>query len=238
MAFSDSFFNRIEKKTNVGKDTILELAKKLQQNDLKNEGTLREVIQTLSQMTGKSVSKEQEDKIINAEKEGLNSAHINIMNSPEQIVTLDQNGLLCRTKDETGEYSPEQLRITNSILAYTSTGWKDVSLGLGKHDYYYYNDKDVLTKATGYGLSSRFVTAGYMWGSQMIGGKIFSENYIPNISGTYFDLNNGNFSLAGGKIVYNNTNDTLTFTDVSLTWEDLDADDYITTITKTSFKIN
>ncbi len=66
MAFSDSFFNRIEKKTNVGKETILELAKKLQQNDLKNEGTLREVIQTLSQMTGRNVSKEQEDKIINA----------------------------------------------------------------------------------------------------------------------------------------------------------------------------
>ena len=66
MAFSDSFFNRVEKKTNVGKDTILELAKKLQQNDLKNEGTLREVIQTLSKMTGRDVSKDQEDKIINA----------------------------------------------------------------------------------------------------------------------------------------------------------------------------
>ena len=66
MAFSDSFFNRVEKKTNVGKDTIMDLAKKLQQNDLKNEGTLREVIQTLSKMTGRDVSKEQEDKIINA----------------------------------------------------------------------------------------------------------------------------------------------------------------------------
>ena len=66
MAFSDSFFNRVEKKTNVGKETILDLAKKLQQNDLKNEGTLREVIRTLSQMTGKGVSKEQEDKIIKA----------------------------------------------------------------------------------------------------------------------------------------------------------------------------
>ena len=66
MGFSDSFFNRIEKKTNVGKSTILDLAKKLQQNDLKNEGTLREVIQTLSQMTGRDVSKDQEDKIINA----------------------------------------------------------------------------------------------------------------------------------------------------------------------------
>ena len=66
MAFSDSFFNRIEKKTNVGKDTIIDLAKKLQQNDLKNEGTLREVIQTLSKMTGRDVSKDQEDKIISA----------------------------------------------------------------------------------------------------------------------------------------------------------------------------
>ena len=61
MAFSDSFFDRVEKKTNVDKDTILGLAKKLQQNDLKNEGTLRDVIQTLSKMTGKDVSKEQED---------------------------------------------------------------------------------------------------------------------------------------------------------------------------------
>lgn len=66
MAFSDSFFNRVEKKTNVDKGTILDLAKKLQQNDLKNEGTLREVIQTLSNMTGRDVSKDQEDKIINA----------------------------------------------------------------------------------------------------------------------------------------------------------------------------
>lgn len=66
MAFSDSFFNRIEKKTNVGKDTILELAKKLQQNDLKNEGTLREIIHELGELTGKDVSKEKEDKIVSA----------------------------------------------------------------------------------------------------------------------------------------------------------------------------
>ena len=66
MSFSDKFFDRVEKKTNVDKNMILDLAKKLQQNDLKNEGTLREVIHTLSNMTGKNVSKEQEDKIINA----------------------------------------------------------------------------------------------------------------------------------------------------------------------------
>lgn len=66
MSFSDSFFKRVEQKTNVDKDTILSLAAKLQQNDLKNEGTLREVIHELGKMTGKEVSKEKEDKIINA----------------------------------------------------------------------------------------------------------------------------------------------------------------------------
>ncbi|MBO5183144.1 MAG: stage VI sporulation protein F [Bacilli bacterium] len=64
--FSDGFFKRIEKKTNVNKQTILDLATKLQQSDLKNEKTLREVIQELSKMTGKEVTKEKEDKIISA----------------------------------------------------------------------------------------------------------------------------------------------------------------------------
>ncbi len=66
MNFSDNFFKRVEKKTNVGKDTILDLASKLQKSDLKNEGTLREVIQELGKLTGKEVSKEKEDKIISA----------------------------------------------------------------------------------------------------------------------------------------------------------------------------
>lgn len=66
MNFTDGFFNKIEKKTSVNKETILELAKKLQQNDLKNENTLREVIQELSKMTGKAVPKDKEDKIVKA----------------------------------------------------------------------------------------------------------------------------------------------------------------------------
>lgn len=65
MNLSDSFFNRVEKKTNVNKETILDLAKKLQGDNMKNEDNLREVIRELSTLTGKSVSKEQEEKIIN-----------------------------------------------------------------------------------------------------------------------------------------------------------------------------
>lgn len=64
MGFSDNFFKKVEDKTNVDKDTILSLASKLQNGNMKDENTLKEVIHTLSQMTGKKVTKEQENKII------------------------------------------------------------------------------------------------------------------------------------------------------------------------------
>ncbi len=66
MSFSDSFFDKIEKKTNVDKNTILSLASKLQQGNMKDENTLKEVIKDISRMTGREVSKEKEEKIINA----------------------------------------------------------------------------------------------------------------------------------------------------------------------------
>lgn len=62
--FGDSLFNKIEKKTNVDKNTILNLAKKLQGSNMKDENSIREVIHDISKMTGKEVSKEKEDKII------------------------------------------------------------------------------------------------------------------------------------------------------------------------------
>ena len=64
MNFNDEFFKKVEKKTKVNKKTILDLAEKLNNGNMKDESTIREVIGTLSKMTGKNVSKEKEDKII------------------------------------------------------------------------------------------------------------------------------------------------------------------------------
>ena len=64
MEFGDNFFKKVEKKTKVSKNTILDLASKLQNGNMKDEKTLREVITTLSNMTGKKVTKDREDKII------------------------------------------------------------------------------------------------------------------------------------------------------------------------------
>ncbi len=61
----DNLFEKVEKKTNVDKDTIISLAHMVEENGLKDEKTLREVISKLSKMTGKDVSPELENRIIN-----------------------------------------------------------------------------------------------------------------------------------------------------------------------------
>ena len=64
MELNDSFFKKVEKKTKVDKNTIVGLAEKLSKGNMKDESTIREVINTLSMMTGKKVTKEQSDKIV------------------------------------------------------------------------------------------------------------------------------------------------------------------------------
>ena len=65
MKLSDNFFKKVENKTNVDKNTILSLAEKLQDDNMKNESALRDVIQQIALLTGKEVPKEKEDKIVN-----------------------------------------------------------------------------------------------------------------------------------------------------------------------------
>ena len=62
----DSFFKKVEDKSGVNKETILSLANKLQHSDMKDEKVLRDLVQEIGGVAGKEVSKEKEDKIVNA----------------------------------------------------------------------------------------------------------------------------------------------------------------------------
>ena len=63
---NDNLFKRVENKTNVNKETILGLANKLSNGNMKNRETLMEVINELSALTGRNVSEEKKQKIVNA----------------------------------------------------------------------------------------------------------------------------------------------------------------------------
>ncbi len=60
----ENLLNKIEKKTNVNKETIVSLAKRLSEGNYKDEDTLRSIIHELSDITGREVSTEKENKII------------------------------------------------------------------------------------------------------------------------------------------------------------------------------
>ncbi len=62
--FGDSFFKKVEKKTSVSKDSILALASKLQNSNMKDEKTLGEVVDEIATMTGKEITQEKKEKII------------------------------------------------------------------------------------------------------------------------------------------------------------------------------
>lgn len=62
-----------------------------------------------------------------------------------------------------------------------------------------------------YGLIAEAVISGILMSNDIIGGNIYSENYSPT-SGTHINLNNGDFSFAGGKLVYDSQKNTLNLT--------------------------
>lgn len=62
----NGFFDKVEKKTNVKKEDILSLAKSLQYKDLKNEDDIRQLISDVGELAGREVSKDKEDKIVDA----------------------------------------------------------------------------------------------------------------------------------------------------------------------------
>ena len=140
--------------------------------------------------------------------EGLNAANAMIKSNNAEEVTMDNRGVISRQYDDTTElYSPEEVRVTHNTIQFTDDSWKTSKLALGKYpNYQYFHKQDNMWKtASGYGLMSDFVYSGVVIGSQIVAGDIFSSNYNPdNGKGAHFDLDNGEFYLADGKMQWLN----------------------------------
>lgn len=142
-------------------------------------------------------------------EDGLNSALVNIKNNNNEEVIYDEHGILCRSYDPiTDSYSPEVLKITHNVLVYSDNGFLTCKTALGKHNYTYYNETTGQFETTiGYGLSSEFVSSGYIYGSQIVGGDIYSSNYsYTDKVGMHIGLNDCVIEVGGDALTYNITN--------------------------------
>lgn len=145
-------------------------------------------------------------------EDGVNTGVFNIIAGNNQDVVIDEHGITAKEYDDVEmAYSPKQLKITSRYIAFTDDNWAHSTLGLGEQDYIYWDeDLKAFVESTGYGISAKFMNAGYIKGSQIIAGEIISDNYDEDDElGAYIDLNDGYFTFADGKLKFDGTDLTI-----------------------------
>lgn len=150
-------------------------------------------------------------------EEGLDAALVNIKSGINQDFLIDEHGILGRQwDDQSNNYSPKQSKWINNLFVFTKDNWLHAETALGEIQFTH-----PLTnlKVNDYGLLTKYVIAGTVIGSDIIGGNLYSSNYKNNngqITGNHFDLIKSNFELADGKIIYKNNK--LTLQGVTIEW--------------------
>lgn len=170
---------------------------------------------------------------------GLNTGLVQIKNNEDEDIVWDKHGLLCRSKDDiTGEYDPKQLKLTHNVIAFTKDNWNSVESVIGEHNYLSYNsDNNKWIRENDYGVTTRFVTAGVIYGeNEIVGGLICSKNYsdgatldengeVLEKAGSMINLNTGEFDFGGGSLTWDGKN-------LSINRLDTSSEEYIAEVSK------
>nr|WP_018922224.1 stage VI sporulation protein F [Salsuginibacillus kocurii] len=61
-----SFFDQVQKQTNVGQQDLMQLAQLVEQADLKDETSVRQLIRQVAQTANVQVSREKEEQLVKA----------------------------------------------------------------------------------------------------------------------------------------------------------------------------
>ena len=98
---------------------------------------------------------------------GLDATNVKIVGGAEgQSQSWDDHGMLFREYDSnTGDYSPEQLKIINSTMAITNDNWKTTKTAVGK---YYYTDPNTNESKMAYGVNAETIIGQLILGESLL----------------------------------------------------------------------
>lgn len=162
------------------------------------------------------------DNITDVIDHGFSATNSILANNNNEEVSMGDYGIYAKEYDDiTNDYSPKQLRITHNILALTDDNWETTKVAIGENHYRFYNTDPQRgaigwTEVDDYGVNANFVQGGYIIGGEIIGTEVVSSNYQVadpsqgiKADGSYINLNDGSFTLAGGGLVgYRNQDGT------------------------------
>lgn len=124
-------------------------------------------------------------------EDGINANITKIMSGDNQDVIVDKHGITCRKWDPIlNGFEDDQMKIINSMLAYTHDGWQTYDAALGSFEFY--NPKTKQTE-TGYGVIAK----------QLVGSIILGENIgIYNKNGS-LSFDEEGLSISNGTNSFN-----------------------------------
>lgn len=124
-------------------------------------------------------------------EDGINANITKIMSGDNQDVIVDKHGITCRKWDTIlNGFEDDQMKIINSMLAYTHDGWQTYDAALGSFEFY--NPKTKQTE-TGYGVIAK----------QLVGSIILGENIgIYNKNGS-LSFDEEGLSISNGTNSFN-----------------------------------
>ncbi len=162
-----------------------------------------------------SAAAEDTDEIGKALQDGLLSQKYYLANAEDNETRIDENGVWITTT--TGTHGREQTDNYDAIylgggrILYTEDGWRNISMSVGRADVSMPSINSqgqlVYTTESKFGVFADFVIAGYIGGSLIVGGDIYSSNYKTNLNtsdpnyknygnrGTHINLNDGTFEF-------------------------------------------
>lgn len=129
-----------------------------------------------------------------------------------QAVSIDRYGIHLRKEnpDNASGYDDKQGWIVNNQFLYSDDAFKTVKSVFGEYK---------VDNKTYWGLLAEAVVAGYIEGSTMVGGQLYSSNYNNNPpTGTYINLETGDFEIGGDRFVYDSTTNDLSLNGVTIDW--------------------
>lgn len=117
---------------------------------------------------------------------GLDASAVAISSGKNQEITYDEHGLTCRHYDDfLDDYSPEQLKIINNMLAITDNNWETVKAAIGS---IYYQDPENGVMKSAYGVIADVLVGKVILGEALgiynNGGNLkFTENGLEITNG-------------------------------------------------------
>lgn len=128
-----------------------------------------------------------------------------------QNVVIDKYGIKLQKVDPTtGEVDDKQGWIVNNQFLYSDDGFETTKSVFGEY---------TVDNETYWGLLAEAVIAGYIEGSTMVGGRLYSSNYSNNPpTGTYLNLETGDFEIGGDRFIYDSVTNDLSLNGVTIDW--------------------